>query len=98
MFGKSIRISVSLYLLLVMFCGMQIVSSALSLGIVSSELSSLERIDLGSKKRDLLETTYEDLMQARSTLTQIVVHMKVDSDTASINNAKAVLSNFTTSC
>lgn len=49
MFGKSIRISVSLYLLLIMFCGMQIVSSALSLGIVSSELSSLERIDLGSK-------------------------------------------------
>ncbi|EOF4366618.1 TPA: methyl-accepting chemotaxis protein [Providencia stuartii] len=94
MFGKSIRISVSLYLLLVMFCGMQIVSSALSLGIVSSELSSLERIDLGSKKRDLLETTYEDLMQARSTLTQIVVHMKVDSDTASINNAKAVFEQF----
>ncbi|MFY3769165.1 Methyl-accepting chemotaxis protein I [Providencia manganoxydans] len=91
---KSIRISVSLYLLLVMFCGMQILSSALSLGIVSSELSSLERIDLGSKKRDLLEKTYEDLMQARSTLTQIVVHIKVNSDATSIEQAKEAFDEF----
>lgn len=88
MFGKRIRISVSLYLFLMMFCGMQILSSGLSLGIVSSEVSSLERIDLGSRKHNLLETIYEDLMQARSKLTQIVVHMKVDSDGASIDEAK----------
>lgn len=88
MFGKRIRISVSLYLLLMMFCGMQILSSGLSLGIVSSELSSLEKIDLSSKKRNLLETAYEDLMQARSTLTQIALLNKVDSDTSSIEAVK----------
>lgn len=33
-------------------------------------------------------------MQARSTLTQIVVHMKVDSDTKSIEQAKGVFDQF----
>lgn len=89
MFGKRIRISVSLYLLLIFFCGMQIVSSGLSLGIVSSELSSLERVDLGSKKRALLVSSYEDLMQARNLLTQVVVHIKVGSEESDIRQVKA---------
>ncbi|EKT62254.1 methyl-accepting chemotaxis protein [Providencia burhodogranariea] len=94
MFGKRIRISVSLYLLLMMFCGMQIVSSGLSLGIVSSELSSLESVELSSKKGDLLEKTYEDLMQARNTLTQIALLIKVNSDTSSIEEAKNQYDHF----
>ncbi|WP_230085750.1 Tar ligand binding domain-containing protein [Providencia alcalifaciens] len=57
MLGKNIRISVSLYLLLILFCGMQLTSSGVSVGIVNSELNALERIDMGSKKRALLEET-----------------------------------------
>ncbi|WP_272569884.1 methyl-accepting chemotaxis protein [Providencia sp. PROV255] len=77
MFGKNIRISVSLYLLLILFCGMQIVSSGVSVGIVVSELKSLERIDLGSDKRAMLEETSKHLMQARNSLTQIALLHKV---------------------
>lgn len=77
MFGKNIRISVSLYLLLFLFCGMQIVSSGVSVGIVVSELNALERIDLGSDKRALLEETNKHLMQARNSLTQIALLNKV---------------------
>ncbi|BBV02059.1 MULTISPECIES: methyl-accepting chemotaxis protein [Providencia] len=77
MFGKNIRISVSLYLLLILFCGMQIVSSGVSVGIVVSELKSLERIDLGSDKRSMLEETNKHLMQARNSLTQIALLHKV---------------------
>lgn len=77
MFGKNIRISISLYLLLVLFCGMQIVSSGVSVGIVVSELNALERVDLGSKKRALLEETNKHLIQARNSLTQIALLSKV---------------------
>ncbi|MGV2470188.1 methyl-accepting chemotaxis protein, partial [Bacillus subtilis] len=76
MLGKNIKISVSLYLLLILFCGMQLASSGISVGIVNSELKSLENIDLGSKKRALLEETSKHLMQARNSLTQIALLLK----------------------
>ncbi|NHN51490.1 HAMP domain-containing protein [Providencia rettgeri] len=88
MFGKNIRISVSLYLLLILFCGMQIVSSGVSVGIVVSELKSLERIDLGADKRAMLEETSKHLMQARNSLTQIALLHKVGGNEPLIEETK----------
>ena len=96
MFGKSIRISVSLYLLLILFCGMQIVSSGVSVGIVASELNSLERIDLGSKKRILLEEANKELMQARSTLLQIALLIKTADTSSLMLDTKASFEKFMT--
>ncbi|MBC8653975.1 Tar ligand binding domain-containing protein, partial [Providencia vermicola] len=94
MFGKNIRISVSLYLLLILFCGMQIVSSGVSVGIVVSELNSLERIDLGSNKRALLEETNKHLMQARNSLTQIALLNKVGGHEPLIEETQVTFDNL----
>ncbi|HBO23950.1 MULTISPECIES: methyl-accepting chemotaxis protein [unclassified Providencia] len=93
MFG-NIRISVSLYLLLFLFCGMQIVSSGVSVAIVTSELNSLERIDLGAKKSALLEEINKDLMQARNSLTQIALLLKVGDNAPLIEETKTTFDRF----
>ncbi|WPA93347.1 methyl-accepting chemotaxis protein [Providencia zhijiangensis] len=94
MLGKNIRISVSLYLLLILFCGMQLTSSGVSVGIVNSELKALERIDMGSKKRALLEETSKNLMQARNSLTQIALLMKVGDHVPLIEETRIVFDNY----
>ncbi|HHR6152143.1 TPA: methyl-accepting chemotaxis protein [Providencia alcalifaciens] len=94
MLGKNIRISVSLYLLLILFCGMQLTSSGVSVGIVNSELNALERIDMGSKKRALLEETSKNLMQARNSLPQIALLMKVGDHVPLIEETRGVFDNY----
>ncbi len=72
MLGR-LRISTSLYLLLMMFCVMQIISSGLSLGIIHADQSYIERIDLGTQKRDTLGLSWAALLQSRNTLNRIAV-------------------------
>ncbi|MCC8373993.1 MULTISPECIES: methyl-accepting chemotaxis protein [Photorhabdus] len=72
MLGR-LRISTSLYLLLMMFCVMQIISSGLSLGIIRADQSYIERIDLGTQKRDTLGLSWAALLQSRNTLNRIAV-------------------------
>ncbi|ETS30132.1 methyl-accepting protein IV [Photorhabdus temperata] len=72
MLGR-LRISTSLYLLLMMFCVMQIISSGLSLGIIHTDQTYIERIDLGTQKRDTLGLSWAALLQSRNTLNRIAV-------------------------
>ncbi|AXG46991.1 HAMP domain-containing protein [Photorhabdus laumondii subsp. laumondii] len=72
MLGR-LRISTSLYLLLMMFCVMQIISSGLSLGIIHADQSYIEQIDLGTQKRDTLGLSWAALLQSRNTLNRIAV-------------------------
>ncbi|MDX7988668.1 HAMP domain-containing protein [Xenorhabdus sp. 12] len=76
MLGK-LRISTSLYLLLMMFCVMQIISSGLSLGIIHTDQTYIERIDLGTQRRDTLGLSWAALLQTRNTLNKIALAQKV---------------------
>ncbi|MDC9592643.1 methyl-accepting chemotaxis protein [Xenorhabdus sp. IM139775] len=90
MLGK-LRISTSLYLLLMMFCVMQIISSGLSLGIIHTDQSYIERIDLGTQRRDTLGLSWSALLQTRNTLNKIAIAHKVGQPQAEIEEMEALL-------
>ncbi|WP_237388111.1 methyl-accepting chemotaxis protein [Xenorhabdus sp. Sc-CR9] len=90
MLGK-LRISTSLYLLLMMFCVMQIVSSGLSLGIIHTDQTYIERIDLGTQRRDTLGLSWAALLQTRNTLNKIAIAQKVGQPQVQIDAMEALL-------
>ena len=49
---RKLKISTSLYLLLMMFCVMQVISSGISLGIIHLNNNQITRIDLDTAKLD----------------------------------------------
>ncbi|MBD2816249.1 Tar ligand binding domain-containing protein [Xenorhabdus sp. Flor] len=85
------RISTSLYLLLMMFCVMQIISSGLSLGIIYTDQSYIERIDLGTQRRDTLGLSWAALLQTRNTLNKIAIAHKVGQPREQIDEMEALL-------
>ncbi|MCE1695445.1 Tar ligand binding domain-containing protein, partial [Enterobacter hormaechei] len=88
--GK-LRISTSLYLLLMMFCVMQIISSGLSLGIIHTDQSYIERIELGTQRRDTLGLSWAALLQTRNTLNKIALAQKVGQPQTQIDEMEALL-------
>ncbi|MGV7960840.1 methyl-accepting chemotaxis protein [Photorhabdus tasmaniensis] len=88
MLGR-LRISTSLYLLLMMFCVMQIISSGLSLGIIHTDQTYIERIDLGTQKRDTLGLSWAALLQSRNTLNRIAVGKTLQQSEAHIDSMVA---------
>ncbi|NHB87770.1 methyl-accepting chemotaxis protein [Photorhabdus tasmaniensis] len=88
MLGR-LRISTSLYLLLMMFCLMQIISSGLSLGIIHTDQTYIERIDLGTQKRDTLGLSWAALLQSRNTLNRIAVGKTLQQSEAHIDSMVA---------
>ncbi|MBS9426838.1 methyl-accepting chemotaxis protein [Photorhabdus akhurstii] len=88
MLGR-LRISTSLYLLLMMFCVMQIISSGLSLGIIHADQSYIERIDLGTQKRDTLGLSWAALLQSRNTLNRIAVGKTLQQSEAHVESMVA---------
>ncbi|OTA17362.1 methyl-accepting chemotaxis protein CheD [Xenorhabdus vietnamensis] len=90
MLGK-LRISTSLYLLLMMFCVMQIISSGLSLGIIHTDQSYIEKIDLGTQRRDTLGLSWAALLQTRNTLNKIAIAQKVGQPQTQIDAMEALL-------
>ncbi|MDC9597233.1 methyl-accepting chemotaxis protein [Xenorhabdus anantnagensis] len=90
MLGK-LRISTSLYLLLMMFCVMQIISSGLSLGIIHTDQSYIEKIDLGTQRRDTLGLSWAALLQTRNTLNKIAIAQKVGQPQSQIDAMEALL-------
>ncbi|QKO39682.1 HAMP domain-containing protein [Serratia marcescens] len=67
MFNR-IRISTSLFLLLMTFCVLQLASSGLSYSAFRSDNHNLDIITLGSQQRDSLSLSWVSLLQARNTL------------------------------
>ncbi|AXK24764.1 methyl-accepting chemotaxis protein [Serratia marcescens] len=67
MFNR-IRISTSLFLLLITFCVLQLASSGLSYSAFRSDNHNLDIITLGSQQRDSLSLSWVSLLQARNTL------------------------------
>lgn len=67
MFNR-VRISTSLFLLLLTFCVMQLVSTGLSYTASRSDNHNLNLITLGSQQRDALSLSWVSLLQARNTL------------------------------
>ncbi|PHM37501.1 methyl-accepting chemotaxis protein [Xenorhabdus innexi] len=90
MLGR-LRISTSLYLLLMMFCVMQIISSGLSLGIIYTDQSYIERIDLGTQRRDSLGRSWTALLQTRNTLNKIAIAQKVGQPKEQIDAMESLL-------
>ncbi|OTA21124.1 methyl-accepting chemotaxis protein CheD [Xenorhabdus beddingii] len=90
MLGR-LRISTSLYLLLMMFCVMQIISSGLSLGIIHTDQSYIERIDLGTQRRDTLGLSWAAMLQTRNTLNKIAIAHKVGQPQTQIEAMEALL-------
>ena len=67
MFNR-IRISTSLFLLLISFCIMQLISTGLSYVALRADNHNLERITVSSQQRDALSLSWVSLLQARNTL------------------------------
>ena len=67
MFNR-IRISTSLFLLLMTFCVLQLASSGLSYSAFRSDNHNLDIITLGIQQRDSLSLSWVSLLQARNTL------------------------------
>jgi len=65
---NRIRISTSLFLLLLTFCVMQLISTGLSYSAFRSDNQNLTIITLGSQQRDALSLSWVALLQARNTL------------------------------
>jgi len=65
---NRIRISTSLFLLLMTFCVLQLASSGLSYSAFRSDNHNLDIITLGSQQRDSLSLSWVSLLQARNTL------------------------------
>ena len=63
MFNR-IRISTSLFLLLISFCIMQLISTGLSYVALRADNHNLERITVSSQQRDALSLSWVSLLQA----------------------------------
>ena len=78
---RKLKISTSLYLLLMMFCLMQMISSGISLGIVHSNNNQTTQIDTDTTKRDQLGLSFASLIQTRNAINRIAIAMKTEQST-----------------
>ena len=78
---RKLKISTSLYLLLMMFCVMQVISSGISLGIVHLNNNQITRIDLDTSKRDELGLSWASLIQTRNAINRVAIAMKTEQST-----------------
>lgn len=78
---RKLKISTSLYLLLMMFCVMQFISSGISLGLVHLNNNQITRIDLDTSKRDELGLSWASLIQTRNAINRVAIAMKTEQST-----------------
>ncbi|WBL73502.1 methyl-accepting chemotaxis protein [Serratia liquefaciens] len=94
MFNR-IRVSTSLFLLLMTFCVMQLATSGLSYTAFRSDNHNLNLITLGSQQRDALSLSWVSLLQARNTLnragTRAALKLPQDQVNALMGNARSSL-------
>ncbi|CUW21971.1 Methyl-accepting chemotaxis protein IV [Serratia grimesii] len=94
MFNR-IRVSTSLFLLLMTFCVMQLATSGLSYTAFRSDNHNLNLITLGSQQRDALSLSWVSLLQARNTLnragTRSALKLPQDQVNSLMGNARSSL-------
>lgn len=94
MFNR-IRVSTSLFLLLMTFCVMQLATSGLSYTAFRSDNHNLNLITLGSQQRDALSLSWVSLLQARNTLnragTRAALKLPQEQVNALMGNARSSL-------
>ncbi|CNI80104.1 methyl-accepting chemotaxis protein [Yersinia rohdei] len=94
MFGR-IRISTSFFLLLILICTIQLISSGLSFTAFRSDYQNLNRVDLSSQQRDALSLSWVSLLQARNTLnragTRAALKVPQEQVNALMGNARSSL-------
>ncbi|CAI2402328.1 Dipeptide chemoreceptor protein [Serratia entomophila] len=94
MFNR-IRVSTSLFLLLMTFCVMQLATSGLSYTAFRSDNHNLNLIALGSQQRDALSLSWVSLLQARNTLnragTRAALKLPQEQVNALMGNARSSL-------
>lgn len=78
---RKLKISTSLYLLLMMFCVMQIISSGISLGIIYLNNQQISRVDIDTSKRDELGLSWASLIQTRNAINRVAIAMKTEQST-----------------
>jgi len=92
---NRIRVSTSLFLLLMTFCVMQLATSGLSYTAFRSDHHNLNLITLGSQQRDALSLSWVSLLQARNTLnragTRAALKLPQDQVNALMGNARSSL-------
>jgi methyl-accepting chemotaxis protein IV, peptide sensor receptor len=92
---NRIRVSTSLFLLLMTFCVMQLATSGLSYTAFRSDNHNLNLITLGSQQRDALSLSWVSLLQARNTLnragTRAALKLPQDQVNALMGNARSSL-------
>lgn len=69
MFNR-VRVSTSLFLLLLTFCAMQLITSGLSFSAFRADNRHLNQIETASQQRDVLSLSWVSLLQARNTLSR----------------------------
>ncbi|MEQ4922437.1 methyl-accepting chemotaxis protein [Proteus hauseri] len=87
---RKLKISTSLYLLLMMFCVMQVISSGVSLGIVHLNNNQITRIDLDTSKRDELGLSWASLIQTRNAINRVAIAMKTEQSTDYIQSIESI--------
>lgn len=87
---RKLKISTSLYLLLMMFCVMQVISSGISLGIIHLNNNQITRIDLDTAKRDELGLSWVSLVQARNAINRVAIGMKTEQSTDYIQSIESI--------
>jgi len=92
---NRIRVSTSLFLLLMTFCVMQLATSGLSYTAFRSDHHNLNLITLGSQQRDALSLSWVSLLQARNTLnragTRSALKLPQEQVNALMGNARSSL-------
>ncbi|NBM54324.1 HAMP domain-containing protein [Proteus sp. G2669] len=87
---RKLKISTSLYLLLMMFCVMQVISSGISLGIIHLNNEQITRVDLDTSKRDELGLSWASLIQTRNAINRVAIAMKTEQSTDYIQSIESI--------
>ncbi|WP_193015079.1 methyl-accepting chemotaxis protein [Proteus sp. FME41] len=87
---RKLKISTSLYLLLMMFCVMQVISSGVSLGIIHSNNEQITRVDLDTSKRDELGLSWASLIQTRNAINRVAIAVKTEQSTDYIQSIESI--------
>ncbi|WP_311752477.1 methyl-accepting chemotaxis protein [Proteus columbae] len=87
---RKLKISTSLYLLLMMFCVMQVISSGISLGIVHLNNEQLTKVDIDTSKRDELGLSWASLIQTRNAINRVAIAVKTEQSTDYIQSIESI--------
>ncbi|MBG3079883.1 Tar ligand binding domain-containing protein [Proteus mirabilis] len=87
---RKLKISTSLYLLLMMFCVMQVISSGISLGIIHLNNEQIIRVDLDTSKRDELGLSWASLIQTRNAINRVAIAVKTEQSTDYIQSIESI--------